>query len=531
MKTKQFCSALAAILLGGIVLNPLAHAQFTTDYQTNIISGVASNWSGDYIVGSSNTYADVLLIQSGGALSNGSGYVGDFPEGGSSNVVVVSGAGSVWNNSGGLTIGSEGREDANQLIVTNGGAVYCLGGEVGVPDGTYSRVLVTGSGSVWSDAGNLFVGDADDGSDSLIISEGGVVYDYTGYLGVATGGNLILVTGSGSVWSNQNGVILGSAGGDSLIISNGGAVYDDSAELGGDERESVLVTGTGSVWNTSGQIRIEAYEDSLTISDGGVVYSGSADLGFGGSGAHALVTGAGSVWSIGNNLEIMGGNSSASLTIADGGAVLAPSVSTSHMITISGGGLYVTNGLGTGALAVNEGALTLDGGTVTADQLSVTSDTVNSTFLAFTSGLLTSGGTVVSNGQNFAVGDGTNRARFRLASGGLGIHSFENGLTISSNAFLAGCGTIDGSVVVEYGGKVRANCGGALDFTGSVTNNGIIHVRDGTTLNFYGPVVNNGVIEARKGHLLFWSGLQNNGKIVTRRRAGPADHHHHHERR
>jgi hypothetical protein len=85
-------------------------------------------------------------------------------------------------------------------------------------------------------------------------------------------------------------------------------------------------------------------------------------------------------------------------------------------------------------------------------------------------------------------------------------------------------------VVVDHGGRVRANCGGTLNFTGSVTNNGIIHVRDGTTVNFYGPVVNNGLIEAHKGHLQFWSGLQNNGKIVTRRRPDHADHLHHERR-
>jgi len=137
--------------------------------------------------------------------------------------------------------------------------------------------------------------------------------------------------------------------------------------------------------------------------------------------------------------------------------------------------------------------------------------------VAFTSGLLTSGGTVVSNGQNFAVGDGTDRAVFALVRG---VHSFADGLEIESRALLTGCGTIKGSVVVDHGGTVLAKRDERLNFTGSVTNNGIIHVRDGATLNFYGPVVNNGLIEARKGHLRFWSSIQNNGKILTRRRAG-----------
>ncbi len=48
-------------------LQPAA-GQYTSNYQTNTISGVASSWPGDYVVGS-NTLADVLLIKSGGTLT------------------------------------------------------------------------------------------------------------------------------------------------------------------------------------------------------------------------------------------------------------------------------------------------------------------------------------------------------------------------------------------------------------------------------------------------------------------------------
>ena len=50
-------------------------AQYAGNSQTNIISGVVSNWTGDYLVGS-NTFADASLIQNGGVLSNGNGYLG-----------------------------------------------------------------------------------------------------------------------------------------------------------------------------------------------------------------------------------------------------------------------------------------------------------------------------------------------------------------------------------------------------------------------------------------------------------------------
>jgi hypothetical protein len=121
----------------------------------------------------------------------------------------------------------------------------------------------------------------------------------------------------------------------------------------------------------------------------------------------------------------------------------------------------------------------------------------------------------VSNDENFVVGDGTDVATFQLASGGSGIHSFANGLTISSNAFLTGCGTIEGSIVVDCGGTVVANCGGTLTFTGIVTNNGTMQALNGSVLEVYSNLVNNGVIDIRAGTTNFHAGFINNGIVVT----------------
>ena len=58
------------VVLAGalILLSATAFAQFTANYQTNVISGVVSNWSGNYIVGS-NTVFDLLRIDNGGVLT------------------------------------------------------------------------------------------------------------------------------------------------------------------------------------------------------------------------------------------------------------------------------------------------------------------------------------------------------------------------------------------------------------------------------------------------------------------------------
>jgi T5SS/PEP-CTERM-associated repeat protein len=94
-------------LLVGIILGSRSsEAQYSVDYQTNIISGATSNWTGDYLLGS-NTFADVLLIQSSGVLSNANGYLG-YKVCSSINSVLVTDTGSIWSNRNDLWIGGCG---------------------------------------------------------------------------------------------------------------------------------------------------------------------------------------------------------------------------------------------------------------------------------------------------------------------------------------------------------------------------------------------------------------------------------------
>src|SRR5579862_74104 len=73
-----------------------AAGQYNSDYQTNTFNGVTNYWPGDYVVGS-NTFADALWIRNRGMLTNADGYIGYLPTS-SNNYVIVTGAGSVWSN-------------------------------------------------------------------------------------------------------------------------------------------------------------------------------------------------------------------------------------------------------------------------------------------------------------------------------------------------------------------------------------------------------------------------------------------------
>jgi len=149
------------------------------------------------VVGS-NTFLDTLIIQSGGVLSNGIGYIGYETSGSnntpsfatrarrgtikphcssaigaratswsspmaqrhqhqrvhrffasaSNNTAIVSGSNSVWNILSSLVIGSNAANDA--LVITNGGQVFDAGANIGTDAGNNFNVsvLVTGTNSL-----------------------------------------------------------------------------------------------------------------------------------------------------------------------------------------------------------------------------------------------------------------------------------------------------------------------------------------------------------------------------------------------
>jgi len=199
-----------------------AQYDYNLDNQTNTINTV-QNWPGDYIVGS-NTFGNALIINSSGVLSNNSDYLG-YEAGGSNNIAIVNAG--IWTNRGYLVVGVNGAN--NQLIVTNGGRVFCsnIQGSPGclglLSSSSNNLVLVTGAGSVWNDLGELHVGEEGLGN-RLEVTDGGRVLNTLGYLGYksSSSNNTVMVTGIGSVWSNSSSLYVGYRGaGNQLTIADG----------------------------------------------------------------------------------------------------------------------------------------------------------------------------------------------------------------------------------------------------------------------------------------------------------------------
>jgi T5SS/PEP-CTERM-associated repeat protein len=488
----------ATLLLGGSA----AQAQYTDNYQTNIIDNVVSNWPGEYDIGN-GFYNDLLIITNAGQLFNGVGYLG-YNAGDNSNAALVTGAGSVWNNSGNLIVGYDGA--GNTLTIANSGTVYDVYGYIGV-GGISNAVTVTGAGSVWKNSSDLYVGDSSVGN-TLTITNGGTVYNAAceiGYAGSAWN-NAVTVTGAGSVWSNSAYLYVGGwqNSGNTLTIANGGTVYDAYCYIGYIYciNNAVTVTGAGSVWTNSDILIVGVYGggNTLTISNGGAVYDTDGYISDVSDNNTVLVTGAGSVWNNSGILVVGSTGSGNTLTITDDGAVTVGGMlaisdaagDANNSVNISGGQLTVTNG------AINvgpagSGQLNISGGTVLAQQL-----------LATNGGITLNGGTLVSqsttvNGQDFVIGDTVAGATF-VALGG--AHTFQNNLDVRNGTLTFNGGTVAADQFYATNGAssvVNFN-GGTLNTKATTVANGSpFIVGDGTnaaTLNLQGGTHNfaNGLV-------------------------------------
>jgi hypothetical protein len=141
---------------------------------------------------------------------------------------------------------------------------------------------------------------------------------------------------------------------------------------------------------------------------------------------------------------------SAGSVIASANVVVGAAGFSSGQVSLNGGSSLAANTAGSAFMIVANGVLGLNGGTLSADHLLLTNATGQ---IAFNSGTIIARSTTVANGAAFVIGDGISAATLHLSGG---VHSFANGLVISSNAVLSGCGAILGTIINH--GTIATNC-------------------------------------------------------------------------
>ena len=229
------------------------------------VDGFGSKWSNATNLTVGQSGAGTLTISSSGTVSDTIGTVGKNV--GSTGSVTVDGSGSKWTHAAILSVGQAG---AGNLAISNGGTVSSNQITIGNATGGTGLVTVNGAGSsVHIDSGLLQVGTS--GTGSLVISNGGAVTSLWGNIGAAAGGTgLVTVDGAGSNWSNSLaiGLRVGISGTGSLTISNGGTVAATSVTIAANAGSSGTVTMDGGVLNAP----------AITINAGGTLNFNSSSL-------------------------------------------------------------------------------------------------------------------------------------------------------------------------------------------------------------------------------------------------------------
>ncbi len=494
------------------LLTATARAQLVPDGGTNVLDGVTNSVSGDLTVGTNGSFTMLSLTNATVVDVSGQTFIGR-DTGSFSNVVDVTGSGSLLSTTNDLYVGSNGW--GNELIITDGGSVSNFTSTIGATsDSVSNRVLITGPSSLWTNAGQLTVG-LEGAFNSLVISNGGTLIigavtnnGYSTIIGAAVGSsnNSALISGSGSSWHNRHDVIVGGAGSfNSLRIADGGKVNISSTKsgfIGGTgNKNHVIVSGSSSAWYISQSLHVGYFSsfNTLLITDGGTVTNRPAIIGFG-AGANSnyvIVNGTNSAWHT-SMMSVGSAGAYNSLLVTNGGTVtskiasfrvgLNNNSSSNNQVTVDGGVLLVTNVANTNVLQIRRGICVFNAGLIKADKLVLTN---SEGLFQFNGGTLNVRTTTVTNGFVFTAGNGTNEAIFDVL--GVGPHVFANGLLIQTNATLTGTGTINGSV----------------------TNCGTIFLTNADQMLFTGSVVNKGVIIAVTGTPRFGSTFTNLGTLIT----------------
>ena len=469
----------------GTAATPTVRAQYTADFQTNTISGVVSNWSGNYNVGNSFSM-DALLIRSNGVLTSGGSYLGFNPSN-TNNSVLITGSGSTWSN-GFLYVGFEGI--GNSLILSNGGrlinSMYSYVGGGSIPKLGNNSVVVTGSSSVWSNSQDLTVGEYV-AANTVVVSGGGVLIDNNAYLGASAptaSNNNVWVNDSGSVWTNRGDLRVGTLGlRCSLTISNGGKVFNGLGIIGDSSLSgngTVTVIGSGSIWTNRNDLNVgrSAARNSLVILSSGTVCSLNGLIGYSASASNnsVVASGAGSVWYTLGTLHVGDSGAANSLVVSNGAQVLnngtgylgLNSTSGNNSVWVSDGGsvwgsggdLFVGGGGGSNSVVISNGAKIFNNnGTVGSDSTSKNNQV-----------LVTGSGSVWSNSNILFMGGAGPGNSLVISNGGqvADITGFVGYYASSSS---------NNSVVVSGSGSVWKNLDDVtIGFSGSsnslVINNG-----------------------------------------------------------
>lgn len=427
--------------------------------------------SGDVYVGLMGSRNE-LLVTNGAQALNRFGYVG-YGVSARDNQATIAGANSAWVNSGELQVGNAGA--GNALSILEGARVLSSQGIVGNAIGASNNaVTVTGSGSLWSNANNFQVGNFG-GLNRLMVSEGGRLINGAGYVGYDSdsSNNYALVTGPGSLWTNATDLTVGFQGaGNLLVVSNAGQVADRHGFIGfqaGANSNQVVVAGTNTLWINSGDLFVGNFGagNSLRISNGATVRALNATVGANAGSVGNLVTvNAGS-------LTVTNAGSTSVLDVRrgridlDGGTIVTDQL---RLTNASGRFTFNAGTLDTRVAVINNGpAFTVGGAAGSGPATWIVRSNVMPSTVAGGFVLGANAGNarlLLTNGATLQVAGTSTIGQNMLATNSLALVSGPGSFWQTGGFLYVGFDGADNSLVISNRGRVRSDFGFIGDSAG-----------------------------------------------------------------
>jgi len=312
-----------------------------TSHGEVLVTGIGSALTLDETINVGDGGTGIVAIEDGATFLSAGGTIGLNST--AVGTVTLDSLG-IWQNSSGVTVGQLGEGH----LTVQGGAYLATSEVSTIGNLSTGDATITGVGTRWDSNRQIQVGRFDGGDGHLTISAGAIVESFkassaTGSSGIV-GSNAgsegsVTIIGLESRWSQDGGMVVGSAGAGTLDVFEGGLRESEDgfiARFGGSAGDAEI-SGSGSTWNVS-----RAF------------FVGGSDTAAGGSGSLAVYD-QGSV-QVGQRLHVW---PTGTVTVSNGGKIIVGSGDPPALGTVYVGGGGTLSGTGTIV-----GATLVDGGRV-----------------------------------------------------------------------------------------------------------------------------------------------------------------------
>jgi fibronectin-binding autotransporter adhesin len=273
-----------------------ALAGYATSNNLILVTGAGSQWDcggSQQKSGDSGGCNNSFVVDNNGTVSNASIYVGSQTSLSSSNSLLLANGAKWWEGSGtDSMIGYGGI--SNSATVTGSGTLWNLGTRTlyvggSTSNNTLSSLQIDAGAMITNGALSLGAGGKSSQNTAAITRGGKFVASGTSVIGTSSTNNLVVITGSGSLW---NGNV------QALTVGNNAAAYGNAMRI---EDDALVTNVNGLTVGGNG-----ACSNCLTVTGGGRCYlSSGASYAVGSTGAtnnFTLVSGSGSALSCAGNL-------------------------------------------------------------------------------------------------------------------------------------------------------------------------------------------------------------------------------------